>query len=481
MDFHVRLEGRGDLTACIYRELRAAVIDGRLRPGEHLPGTRELARSLVVSRNTVAAAYERLTAEGFLTARVGSGTFVAQHLSLGKPQPQRERKEADGLRPRQGWDVTPTPVSASEAALLDFRVGIPDARLFPFETWRRLIASELRMTANSPASYADPAGHLGLRTAIARYVGTARSVRTDAEDIVVTNGAQQALDLIGRVLVSPGDVVAVEEPGYPPARQLFASLGARVVGVPVDEDGLVVDALPPTARLVYTTPSHQFPLGTPMSLARRSALLGWASRHEAAVVEDDYDSEFRFSERPLEPLLSLDGSGRVLYVGTFSKTMLPALRLGFIVTPPSLAPALRAARQLADGYGAVATQAALARFMDEGQLARHVRRAAKVYAGRQQAVVAALRRELGDLLAIVPSAASLHVCTRLRCGDAELAERVARVASGHGVGLEPLGRYCGERPTQAGFVVGYGAVPSESVDEGIRLVARLVRRELQDS
>ncbi len=478
MDFHVSLEGRGDLTARIYRELRAAVLDGRLRPGERLPATRELARSLAVSRNTVATAYERLTAEGFAGSRVGSGTYVTGAKSLVEPPLRTQRKAAGELRPRAGWTFTPAPVSAGPAPRFDFRVGIPDAQLFPFDTWRRLVASELRLTANSPGRYAEPSGHSALREAIARYVGTARSVRAHADDLLVTNGTRQALDLVGRVLISPGDVVAVEEPGYPPARDLFTSLGAQVVGVRVDGEGLVVDELPATARLVYTTPSHQFPLGMPMSLARRSALIAWATRHDAAVIEDDYDSEFRFSQRPLEPLVSLDQSGRVLYVGTFSETLLPALRTGFIVTPASLRPALAAARQLSDAHGPVPTQAALARFMDEGQLVRHVRRASSEYAGRQLAVVSALQRELGDLVAVVPSTAGLHVCARLLCGDAGLVEGVVRAAEQDGIALESLGRYCGELPRQAGFVIGYGGVSSGSVAAGIERFARLLRREL---
>jgi GntR family transcriptional regulator / MocR family aminotransferase len=347
VDLQVSLAGRGDLAARIYRQLLDAILDGRLRAGERLPPTRELARRLEVSRNTVATAYDRLTAEGFLVGKVGAGTFV----STAPITRLRSRSApAGGARPRPSWR-TAEPVMlprAGEDPVYDFRVGMPDPRLFPLETWRRLVARELKPAALRSAAYADPGGRPDLRAAIARYVGVSRSVRTGADDVLVTNGAQQGLDLIGRVLIEPGAMVAVEEPGYPPARAVFESHGARVVGVPVDSDGLDVTALPRSAALVYVTPSHQFPMGIPMSLARRTALLEWAERAGAVVVEDDYDSEFRFSDRPLEPLQSLDTAGRVVYVGSFSKTLLPGLRLGFLVPPASLRSALRAAKQLSD-------------------------------------------------------------------------------------------------------------------------------------
>ena len=210
----------------------------------------------------------------------------------------------------------------------DFRTGIPDATLFPYQSWRRLLVRQLRPAAVGLGAYGDPAGHPGLRQAIARHIGLARGVQAGAEEVVVTNGTQQAVDVVARVLLAPGDRVAVESPGYGPPRRLMASLGAEVLGVPVDDQGLVVEAIPPRTRLVYVTPSHQFPLGMAMSLPRRLALLAWAERHDAAVVEDDYDSEFRYGGRPIEPLQTLDGSGRVIYVGSFSKTLLPTCALG---------------------------------------------------------------------------------------------------------------------------------------------------------
>ncbi|WP_433331043.1 PLP-dependent aminotransferase family protein [Spirillospora sp. CA-294931] len=481
MDLHIGLEGRDegpggrrrDLAARIYRQLLEAILDGRLRPGERLPPTRELAQRLKVARNTVAVAYERLTAEGLLVARVGAGTFVGAapiRRASGRTAPT-----GSDVRPRAIWRSVAPPVPSIRPPVYDFRVGTPDASLFPLATWRRLVAAELRVATIRSADYGDPAGHPGLREAIARYTGISRAVRARADDVLVTNGAQQALDLVGRVMIDPGDIVAMEEPGYPPARELFRSLGARVVPVPVDDQGLEVEALPPGSRLVYVTPSHQFPTGTPMPLARRAALLDWAARHDAVIVEDDYDSEFRFSDRPLEPLQSLDRTGRVIYVGTFSKTLLPMLRIGFLVAPASLQPALHAAKQLTDWHGDHVAQAALARFIDSGELPRHIRKATRIYAERHELIVTTLRDAFTDWLAPVPSAAGLHLCARLHPDIAiDITALLERTAS-HAV-AENLSGYCAAENTHhQGLVFGYGAIPTELIEPGLEVFVNAFR------
>jgi GntR family transcriptional regulator / MocR family aminotransferase len=472
MDVHVSLGGRGDLSARIYRQLLDAIVDGRLRSGERLPPTRELAEHLDVARNTVTVAYDRLVAEGIIVSKVGSGTFVsAEAVSSGQ---HRSAPAGTDVSPRAVWQSIAEPERARGAPpSYDFGVGVPDARLFPLTSWRRLVARELRPSAVRGASYSDPAGPERLRASIARYVGVARSVRAGADDVVVTHGAQQALDLAGRVLIEPGTTVAVEEPGYPPARELFQSLGARVVGVPVDHEGIIVSALPRSARLAYVTPSHQFPLGLPMSLARRAGLLAWAERRNAIVIEDDYDSEFRFEGRPLDPLQSLDRRGRVIYVGSFSKVMLPALRLGFMVAPASLRPALRNAKRLTDWHGELPTQMALSRFIDEGLLARHVRKASREYAARRARIVTTVERSFSDWLERVPSAAGLHLTFRTRAGVD--VDRVLARARAAGVAMSPLSRFCGARPVQQGFVIGYGAIPLARIDEGLRRFAAAFR------
>jgi GntR family transcriptional regulator / MocR family aminotransferase len=468
VEVHISLVGRKDLTGEIYRQLRRAILDGRLPPGGRLPPTRELARRLSVSRTTVTVAYDRLVGEGFLATRVGAGTFVSNGLAAGA---RPTRRTGGALRPRPVWDGIRVPVVFEQPAELDFRPGIPDARLFPYQTWRGLLARELRPDAVGSGGYADPAGHPGLRQAIARHIGVARGVQATAEDVLVTNGTQQAIDLVARVLLAPGDRVAVEDPCYGPPRRLLASLGARVAGVPVDDQGLVVDAIPPRTRLVYVTPSHQFPLGMPMSLPRRMALLAWAQRHDAAVVEDDYDSEFRYGGRPIQPLQTLDGGGRVVYVGSFSKTMLATLRLGFVVAPASLRDALRAAKFVTDWHTALPTQAALARFLQQGYFARHVRRMRAVYQARHQQIVDVLTDRFAGHLQVIPAAAGLHLAATAAAPAEELAAVLGR-ASAAGVALLPLSMYGVDRPTRPGLVVGYGAIPTERLDEGLRRLRR---------
>ena len=475
MELHVTLTGRGPLGAALYQQLRHAILTGRLRPGEPLPATRELAERLSVSHNTVLGAYQRLGAEGFLTGRAGAGTVVAAPLAgiaAGAPRP---RRPAAALAPRPIWRAlaAPPPQPPRPMATWDFSVGAPDPALFPWDAWRHLVARQLRGRRPPPGTL-DPQGAPRLREAIARHLGRSRGVEAGADEVLVTSGAQQAIDLVARVLVEPGRTVAVEEPGYPPARQAFAALGARVVPVPVDAEGIDVAALPDDAALVYVTPSHQFPLGRPMSLARRLALLAWAERRSAAILEDDYDSELRHDGRSLEPLQRLDRSGRVVYVGTFSKILLPALRLGYAVAPPSLLPALRAARRLADLHGAPERELALAGLMEEGLLARHVRRVQRIYRARREALLAALGARLGDAVEVLPAAAGLHLALFLR-GRGPGAAAVAAAAAAAGVAVEPLGPYYAAR-ARPGLALGYGLVASERIDEGVRRLAGVLGR-----
>jgi GntR family transcriptional regulator/MocR family aminotransferase len=472
VSFQVHLTGSGDLVVQIYRQIRAAILDGRLRPGERLPPTRELARGAAVSRNTVATAYERLLAEGFVTTRVGAGTFVDGGAG---GSPPAAAAPGGSLRPRRIWQELAVPPADRPAPRYDLRAGTPDAALFPLPAWRRLVARELRASTMAAGSYADPGGHPALRAAVARRLGVSRSVRTGADDVLITNGAQQAIDVIARVLVEPGDVVAVEEPGYLPVRRLFRSQGATVVGVPVDAEGLVVDALPPGARLVYTTPSHQFPTGVPMSLARRGELLSWAQRHDCAVIEDDYDTEFRFGKRPLEPLQSLDRGGRVIYVGSFSKTMLPALRLGFLVAPATLRPALMLARQVGDWHGDTCTEAAVAAFIEEGLFARHLRAATQVYGERRALLLNALDGELARWLEPVASVAGLHLSAHLRPDAGVDAAAVVAHAGRAGIAVQALAEFCTAPPERDGLVIGYGSIRAGELPEALRLLARSCR------
>ncbi len=406
MDLHLSPEATGDRTASIYQQLLDAILDGRLVAGGRLPPTRELATSLGVARGTVTTAYDRLVAEGFLVSKVGAGTFVCPEVV-----PHRQRRAPAGdLRPRAVWGTLPAPVLDAPPVEYDLTVGGPDTSLFPLAVWRRLVSATLRPSLLAASAY-EGGGHPGLQREVARYAGLARSVVASPDDVLLTNGAQQALDVVARTVLDPGDVVVVEDPGYTAAARLFTSHGARVVGVPVDEEGLVVEELPRTARMVYVTPSHQFPTGAVMSLRRRIALLEWASRRNVVIVEDDYDSEFRFEDRPLAPLQNLDHDGRVVYIGSFSKTLMPSLRVGYLIAPRSLQGTLREAKLLTDWQGDAVTQGALARFMAEGLLSAHVRKVTKVYAQRRQALLDGLDRLPGGVLEVLPSAAGLHVCT----------------------------------------------------------------------
>ncbi len=463
VELDVFLEGRGGLARQIYRQIRAAILGGRVRRGDRLPATRELAARLDVSRNTVTLAYEWLAAEGLLSGRKGAGSFVdadpvGRALRRGGHSP---------IRQRAVWRSIAAPVTRAAGVRYDFGVGAPDATLVPFDALRRALGRQIRR-ASLKGEYGDPAGHPHLRASIARYVSVARGVNAGAEDLLVTNGAQGAFDLVARVLLEPGTRVAVEDPGYPPPRLLFESYGARVAAVPVDALGLDVGALPDDARLVYVTPSHQFPLGMPMSHARRIALLKWAERRNAVILEDDYDSEFRFGGRPLETLQAIDHSGRVIYVGSFSKSLLPQLRLGFLVAPPSLRTALRAASYVAGWHPPTPAQAALASLIDGGLLARHVRRMRREYAARHERILRTLEADFAAWLEPVPSETGLHLAARLRSGGVRAEGEVTRRARAAGVAFDRLSVYCAARAPQAGVVLGYGAIPEATIDEGLR-------------
>jgi GntR family transcriptional regulator / MocR family aminotransferase len=467
MDLHITLPTRKDLRGAIYRQIRRAILDGRLRPGEPLPPSRELARRLGISRTSVTVAYDRLTGEGFVTTRIGAGTFVSAR-ATGGPRSAPAHRASGLLVARSFWSPLAAFTPFAGRAEFDFRTGLPDGRLFPHDKWRRLVVGELRRESASAGVYAEPSGHRPLREAIARHIAIARGVEAASEDVAITCGTQQALDVIARVLLAPGDRVAVEDPGYPPARRLFASLGIRVLPVPVDEEGLVVEAIPRRTRLVYVTPSHQYPLGVPMSLTRRLALLAWAERNQAAIVEDDYDSEFRFGGRPVEPLQILDRSGRVIYVGSFSKSMLPTLRLGFLVAPPSLRSAIQTAKQTTDWHTAIPMQAALAGFIETGAFARHIRRMRGVYQARHALVAETIAREFGDHLTLVPSEAGLHLAAVARELDAGQVAEVVRRGVEAGVAVHELARFALEPPGRPGIMLGFGGIPTRLIPEGLR-------------
>jgi len=460
--------GSRDLLRALHRQLRAAILDGRLKPGLRLPPTRALAAAYRVSRNTAVATYDLLLSEGYAVTRPGAGTYVAEAVPLrsSRRAPANDTNSAGHLN--AFWRQAPAlKVSTPQIPpRYDFRAGLPDNRLFPFDVWRRLSGRALRALSKSPAAYAEPQGRPLLRDAIAQHVSFARAVACEAEDIVVTAGAQQAFDLLARILVTPGrTVVAIEDPGYPPLRTAFAAAGAKIVPVPVDEQGLLVDALPARTNVICVTPSHQFPLGVAMSLQRRAALLDFARAHRAVVIEDDYDGEFRFAGRPLDALQTLDRTESVFYVGTFSKSLFPELRLGFVVAPPWARAALVTAKQLSDWHGAVLAQDTLAAFILDGHLARHIRKMRKVYGERRQLLLNHLSRDFDRYLEPIASAAGLHLAAFSTFSVT--ADTLAQRARRRGIGVYSLRPFYAGKVSRQGLLLGYGAIDERGIREAM--------------
>lgn len=519
------LDGEGPLHRQAYRALRSAILEGRLRAGERLASSRALARELGVSRNTILQAYEQLVAEGYAATRAGSGTYVAEVLprSAGR---RAERAMPNGMGPRaregaSGRTERPTPkgdeprspalatarsrdlqrvrratAKGSEPRLsalgeriartvprgraswslpreslrCDFRYGEPAYADLPLAAWARVLGRRARRLSVKRLAYQAPGGAAELREALAGYLARARGVVCEPEQIVVTQGTQQAIDLCARLLVDPGDRVVLEEPHYTGFSYGFAAAGAELVPVPADEHGLQVEALARLrgVRVACVTPSHQFPAGGVLSLPRRLALLAWAAERGVYVLEDDYDGEFRFEGRPLECLQSLDRDGRVLYLGTASKLMFPALRIGWVVAPPELVAPLEDLKAVADTGTPTLEQLAFADFIREGHLERHVRRARLRHAARRRALLEAVERELGGRAEVVGSAAGLHVLLRLPGVAARDVPRLRAACRARDVGVYPAAPFYSRPPARAELLLGYASLSESEIRTGIR-------------
>lgn len=468
----------------LYDGLRETILEGRLKPSIRLPSTRDMAAGLGISRNTVMSAYEQLQAEGYLEGRVGFGTRVSSSLPDDLLQVRTREANEHGSRSgrelsRRGTLLTGTPptISDYQDRPRAFQPGLPALEAFPSKVWRNLHNKVWRQPPQELLGYGDPAGYGPLRQAISDHLCATRAVRCSWEQVVIVTGSQQALDLSARLLLDPGDAAWVENPGYPGARAALSGAGARLVPVPVDKEGLDVsagEAACREARLAYVTPSHQYPLGATMSLPRRLDLLDWAKRSDAWILEDDYDSEYRYSGRPFEALQGLDAEGRVVYVGTFSKVLFPALRLGYLVVPEDLVDAFTSARELSDLHSPSIEQAILAHFIADGHFARHLRRMRTLYAGRQEALVEAASRNLAGALEVSPTESGLHLVGWLP-GDAD--DRAAsRSASAHGVEAIPLSWYADGPSSHAGLVLGYAAVSETEIQEGVDSLATALRQ-----
>ena len=477
----VRIDGRSrvGLQQQIYAAVRRAILSSVIKSGTRLPSSRALAEDLCVSRTTTLLAYEQLTAEGYLTTRTGSGTFVADEIPDDLARTTASRPSATKHPPlsRRGIAMAAMPSAWRRlpGSSRPFRAGVPGLDLFPLRLWSQLVNRRLRSATIAQLDYNDAAGFPDLREAIAGHVQAARGTRVGADQVLIVAGAQRAFDLVCNLLLDSGDKAWLEEPGYPGARSALVGAGARIVPVRVDEQGLDVDAgirRAPDARLAYVTPSHQFPLGVPMTLTRRLALLKWANAAGAWVVEDDYDSEFRYGTRAIPCLHGLDVEGRVIYIGSFSKTLFPALRLGFMIVPGDLRDRMLSVRRATDVHPQLLDQAVLADFIAGGHFERHLRRMRTVYRERLEALIAATRRYCGGGLQIRPVTTGLHAVADLSAADALT---VSEEAYARGVEVAPMERYC-ITPSRAAnaLVLGFAAVRPEGFRNGMERLAAAI-------
>ncbi len=470
----------------LYEALRRAMLDGKLGAGERLPSSRDLAQDLQLSRNTVVAAINQLSVEGYLASRVGSGTYVNDSVPRASPG-QNGRRSAGrassappGRLSARGLALT-SRFCATDLEVQPFTPGIADFSAFPLTLWQRLQNKHWRMTYPDMLDYNTSGGYAPLRRAIADYLRVFRSVHLEADQVIVTTGTQQSLELCARLLADHGDTVWVEDPAYWGAAKAFLASGLAIHPVPVDDQGICPDMgddnYPP--KLIYLTPSHQYPTGAVMSLPRRHQLLANARRHSAWVLEDDYDSEYRFSGPPISSLEGLDTDGRVLYMGTFSKVMYPGLKLGYLVVPKPLVEAFKQAHYDLNRPGQMPVQAALAEFIEMGHFANALRRARQNYAERRQCLLEALKPVLSDSgqgPSISGAEQGLHLCLRLpaETDDKALAHRIAQ----RGLTVRPLSAYCLQRTDIKGLVIGYGYAPLADIRRCGPLLAAAVQREL---
>jgi GntR family transcriptional regulator/MocR family aminotransferase len=456
----------------VYEAWRTAILSGRFRSGERVPSTRALAGSFNVARVTVSAAYDQLLAEGYFETKHGSGTFVSSELPERMLHPVRATatnapasrairlsRYGSHLGPIERLPASNSPINLSNAS--------PDLAHFPFALWRRLISRHLRNA--SPAvfgSLGDPAGNERLRRALAHHLSQSRAVRCSPEQIVIVSGSQQALDLCARLLLDPGDEVAVEQPGYAAARQLFLANGATLRWLRVTDEGASLDELTSRTRLVHVTPSHQFPTGVSMSLARRLALAEWARTHSTVVIEDDYDSEYRYTGPPLPALQSLAGSASVIYVGTFSNVMFRGLRVGYVVVPSNLIQPFTTAKWISDRHTTLLEQAALADFIEDGHLDRHIRRMRRLYQSRRDTMIDELNRRFGSGVSIRGDAAGMHMTVTFRAP-----RQVRARARASGVHLADTRIYYPSKPATNEFILGFSSIGERTIREAVKRIA----------
>ncbi len=462
------------LTSWLYGGLRLAILEGRLAPGTRLPASRDFASLYGISRGTVVNVLERLQAEGYISCRVGFGTWV-NHIAAPAPTRQMTSRPPAYIRRVISEYVRPKPFVdlAFIGGIRPFRVGNPATTEFPSEVWGRIATDRARNFRSWLKTEEDGRGYRPLRDAIAEYLRASRGVRCSSEHIIIVSGIQQALDLLSRLLLKAGDPVWMEDPGYFGASVAFGNVGAKIIGVPVDEEGLSVSTgmkLCPQAKGVYLTPAHQFPLGVTMSLERRMAVLNWASRTGAFVIEDDYDSEYRFEGQPVPALQSLDNHSNVIFIGSFSKTMFPSLRLGYVVLPASLADTFLAFRYRTDFRNSTFDQAVLCDFIVDGHLARHLRRMRNLYAGRLAALIEGGKEHLSGLLELSNVRAGLYTIGFLKNGMTS--RQAEKLVAAQGVEVLAVDRYTLRRPDPRALLLGFAAYDESAIRQGLVRLAK---------
>ena len=481
---HIVLDSRlpEPLHRQVYRGIRDAILTGRVPGGARLPSTRQLAGDLGVSRSTVLVAFDQLVAEGCIVGAVGSGSYAAREIPSALFRPSLEPQAANArtravprfaARATQLERILPR---ASRTYPGAFWTGVPPVDEFPLALWARLASRRYRTLATSQLYHGSPGGYQPLRQAIAEYLIAARGVRCSPEQVIVLSSAQEAFELACRVLLDPGDAAWLEDPSWSGAHGALIAAGARIFHVPVDADGLVVEqgiAGEPHARLAYVSPSHQYPAGVTMSLERRLSLLDWAATQGAWILEDDYDSEYRYAGRPLTALQGLDTAGCVLYVGTFNKTLFPALRVGYLVVPAQLVDGFLTVRRVGAQHAPTVDQAVLTDFIAEGHYARHLRHVRKICRERRDVLVAAATRYLPGVLEITQTATGLHAIGRLPPGLDDV--QVSAAAASQGVEAAPLSRFYAASCPRGGLVLGYGGLRPPEIDEGMRRLADALR------
>lgn len=477
MELAIPLSNKGEpLFRQVYLGLRQAILVGNFPAGDRLPSTRDLAEQLGISRTVVLLAYDQLLAEGFVVGRGGSGTYVSE--GLGGSVPEKRKRSARMRLSRFGSAAADavaaldTPRRPSTPLRYDFAYGRSDIETFPFEMWRRMLLRHARMAPVREFDYGPASGSPVLREAICVHLRRSRAVVCDPSEVIVVNGSQQALDLVTRVLVERGDRVAIEDPHYNGTREVLRAAGAQLLPVPVDRDGLNPAKLPEHASLVFVTPSHQFPTGAILPLARRLALLAWARRKNSVIVENDHDGEFHYEGRPLESMQGLDTEGRIVYIGTFSRTVFPALRIGYLIVPKSLATAFTAAKWINDLHSATLEQQTLAEFISTGMYERHLRRLRRRNAARREVLLNAIHKYVGDRAELTGDGSGAHIVLWPRKRISE--DKIVANAAARGVGVYGISHCFLTQPSRPGIILGYSRMNEKELREGIRLLGGIL-------